>query len=113
MHLVEVDPFGAEPPEGRLDGPGQVSAVGAPIVGSLPHGHPALGGEHDPFTPGTQGAPGDLFGHSPLVDVRGVDEVAAYVQERVHQRRTGLLVRLVAKRHGAQAQGTDAQARPS
>ena len=84
VDLVEVDPVGAEPPEGVLDRAHDPAAGVAPLVGVLAHRVVELGGQHDVVAPAAgQRLGDDLLGLALPVDVRGVDEVDPGVQCRM------------------------------
>ena len=108
VHLVEVDGVHAEPLQRRVERAGEVPGGGAAGVGRRLEREPPLGGEDDPVghVAGSVGepAPDDLLGDPGGVDVGGVDEGAARLDEPVELRVRPVLVGLVAERHRAEAE---------
>ena len=96
----------AEPAQRGVERAPQVAAGEADVVGPVPGREAALGGEHDPVADvgraGRQPAADDLLRGAAGVDVGGVDEGAAGLDERVELRVRALLVGLVAERHRAE-----------
>lgn len=122
MEPEEVDVVGLESSEGVLDGVHEALAVGAAAVGIAgPHVAEPLGGD-DESVAGARGAAlvldevvaEDLLGVSLVVDVGGVDEVAAGVEVAVDELEGLLLLDADApfgpEGHGAEAEWADAEA---
>jgi hypothetical protein len=84
MHLVEVDPVGAQAPQRVLDLGDDPAARDAAAVGIVTHRPPELRGQHDVVAPPLQGLADDLLGFAGGVDVRGVDEVDPGVERAVN-----------------------------
>ena len=78
------------------------------VVGVAAHREPGLRREHDLVALARDRAAGDLLGHALAVDVGGVDEVAAGVDEAVDDLLARRLVGLVAEGHRAEAELRDA-----
>ena len=106
VHLVEVDPVGAEAAERVLDRLDDPTARAAAVVGVLAHRHEELGGEHDVVAAALERLADDLFGLAGRVDVGGVDEVDPGVQRAVDDADRVVVVGVApgAEHHRAEAQ---------
>jgi hypothetical protein len=111
VQLVEVDVVDPEPAQRRIEGPTQVTAGVAQGVGLVAHGEPALGGEDDAIAdvgrPRGKPAAENFLRGTVGVDVGGVDQRAAALDEDVELLVSLRFVGLRAEGHGAQAQSRD------
>ena len=112
VHLVQVDPIGAESPEAALDGLHDPPPRRAPLVDAGAHRIPELRRQHDVVASPRKCPAGDLFGLTVGIHVGRVDEVDAGVQ-RLMDRALALGMVGVAPRaehHGAEREAADLQA---
>ena len=112
VHLVEVDPVGAQPAQRVLDRAHDPAAGVAAAVRVLAHRVVELGGEHDVVAAAREGLADDLLGLPGAVDVGGVDEVDAGVERRVDDPDRLVVVRVAPRpeHHGAEAELADRDA---
>lgn len=80
--VVEIEVIRGQPAQTRLECAGQMRARESCLVGAGPRRHVRLGSDHHLVAPSAQRPPHDLFGATTVVDIRGVDEVAAGVEKR-------------------------------
>jgi hypothetical protein len=107
VRLVQVDGLDAEPPQARVQCLGQADPGQSDVVRPVTSGEAALGGDHHLVTgsrPGREPAPDAPLRLAVRVDIGGVEEVAALLQEAVELGGGDLLVALGPERHRAQAQ---------
>ena len=109
MRLVEVDRLDPEPPQRGIQRVAEVPARETDVVGAVAHRKAPLGREHDlaAYLRRLLGepAPDDLLRGAVAVDVGGVDQGAARLEEGVELRVRYALVGLGAERHRAERQG--------
>ena len=113
VHLVEVDPVGAEPAQAVLDLADDPTAAVAPLVGVVAEAAVELGGQHDVVAPAAgEGLADDGLRLARGVDVGGVDEVDARVQRVVDDPDAVVVVGVAAgaEHHGAEGQRADLHA---
>jgi hypothetical protein len=113
VHLVQVDPVGAQAAQTLLDGGHDPPPRVAPPVRVGAHRVVELGGQHDVVTVALQGQAEPALGHAVVVDVGGVEDVHAGVEGVAHHS-LRLLVRGVAPRaehHRAEAERAHRDAR--
>ena len=83
VHLVEVDPVGAQAPQRALDLADDPAARDAALVGVVAHRSPELRGQDDVVAAALERLADDLLGLAGRVDVGGVDEVDAGIEGAV------------------------------
>jgi len=113
VHLVEVDPVGAQPLERRLDLAKDPAPRVARLVGIIAHRAVKLRCQHDVVAPPAgERLADDLLGLAARVDVRGIDEVDPSIQGAMDDADACVMVGLTprAEHHRAQAQRTDMHA---
>ena len=113
VHLVEVDPVGAQPPQRVLDRADDPAARVALLVGVLAHRVVELGGEDDVVAAAAgERLADDLLGLALPVDVGGVDEVDPGVERRVDDPDRLVVVRVAprAEHHRAKTELADRHA---
>ena len=86
MHLVDVDHVGAQPPQRAFDGPADVVARAARVVGALVHLLAELRREHDAVAAPFERAADEVLAHALPVDVGGVEERDPVLERRVDHR---------------------------
>ena len=112
VHLVEVDPVGAQPAQAVLDLPDDPAPRVAAPVGPLPHREVDLRGEHHVVAPAAQGLADDLLRLAGRVHVGGVHEIDSAVECRVDDPGAVVVVGVAdrAEHHGAEAVDADLDA---
>ena len=83
VHLVEVDPIGAQPAQAVLDFADDPAPRVAALVAVLAHRRMELGGQYHVVAPAGERLGHDLLGLARRVHVGGVDEVHARVERGV------------------------------
>jgi hypothetical protein len=109
MHLVEVDPVGAQTPQRVLDLGDDPAPRDTAAVRIVTHRPPELRGQHDVVAAGGRGPnplANDLFRLAGGVDVGGVDEVDPGVERAVDDPDRVLVVGVApgAEHHRAEAE---------
>ena len=92
VHLVDVDHVGAQPPQRAFDGPADVVARAARVVGALVHLLAELRREHDPVAAPFERAADEVLAHPLPVDVGGVEERDPVLERRVDHRNGRVVV---------------------
>ena len=112
MHLVEVDPVGAQAPQRVLDLGDDPAPRDAAAVGIVTHRAPELRGQHDVVAAALQGLADDLLRLAGGVDVGGVDEVDPGIQRAVDDADRVVVVGVApcAEHHRAEAELRDLDA---
>ena len=113
VHLVEVDPVGAEAAEARVDLLHDPAARVALLVRAVAHAAVELRGQDDAVAAAARERLADyLLRLAARVDVRGVDEVDPRVERPVDDADRLVVVRVApgAEHHRAEAERADADA---
>ena len=112
MDLIEVDDVDTQPGQAGVDGSFEMSAAGPAIGRVTAHREAGLGGDGEPVcaAPGGQPPSDDLLGGAPGVDVGGVDERAALLDETIKDCVRRGFVGLGPEGHGSEAEDAQFQA---
>jgi hypothetical protein len=106
VRLIEIDVIGLQPREAGLDLVAYPRCRESRPVRPVAHGKPHLGGDNEVVAPAGPSEPATdhLLGRTRLVDVGGIDEVAAALEVAVEDHMGLVLVGLLAEGHGSQAE---------
>ena len=111
MHLVQIDPFGAQPAQARLDRESDPAARRAALRPRVAHRPTELGRDHGAVAPALERRAENLLARAATIDVRGVEEVHTRIECRMHDPRGAARIETAAEVVAADADDGDAETR--